>query len=146
MVDLKIEFDAVKAVGMISYINNHARWMRVLKALVATIAFRDVIDHFKNEEGPGGKWPTLSASYEKWKLKKGLTKQLVLTGHLRQNFLHSNVRDEGNSAVAFFNPVEYAGLHDQGRGKIKQRQFMWLSGKASGFIAQGLVDTILKGA
>lgn len=130
---------------MLSGFGDKRKWREILRSLVAVFGFKDVIDHFDRESGPEGKWPALKPSYAKWKKRKGYTKKLVLSGHLRQNFLPANTRYDGQEAVAFFNPVEYADQHDEGKN-LPQRQFMWLSGKAMNNLERGLLDRMMRGA
>lgn len=138
--------DAARALAMLSKLGDKGRWRQILKSLVAVFGFKDVIDHFQKQRGEDGAWPPLAPKYRKWKSRKypGRPK-LVLSSRLRQNFLPANTRYEGQSAVAFFNPVEYADRHDRGLDGSPQRQFMWLSRTAMGNLEGGLLREMLKG-
>jgi hypothetical protein len=134
-----------------------------LRAVASTIGFRDIIGHFKAEQGPNGPWPEWSESYKRFRAgafkpsKRGRTvakatgkkpvelgKKLVFTGHLRQNFLPSNVRDGlFESSVVMFNPVGYAGKHDRGEDGMPERKFMWFSANAMTTMARALLSRIM---
>ena len=110
--------------------------------------YNDIIDHFKKQKGPDGKWPNWVPWYIRWQQKrkpKRTQKRNMLkdTGHLRQGIQFTNWRLR-RKGIEVFNPaktakgVPYAKIHDEGgwsrigRGKgrklrIKQRKFMWLS-------------------
>lgn len=143
-VKAEVTFEASRVLAMLSGFGDKTRWLRALKSVVAVFLFKDVIDHFRKEEGPDGKWPDLNKSYAKWKQGKGKTKKLILTGNLRQNFLPTNVRSHNVNSVAFFNPVNYGGQHDRGEG-VPQRQFMWISNRAQDLMDRALVDTMVGG-
>lgn len=140
---LEVKLEAAQVLSMLSKLGNKRAWMSALRSIVAIFGFKDVVKHFRNEEGPDGKWPPLKPSYEKWKAKQGKTKMLQFTGQLRQNFLPSNIRDNDASSVALFNPTEYSGKHDRGEG-VPQRQFMWISGQAQNMMEKALLSEIMR--
>lgn len=138
--------DAAKVLAMLSRIGDKNSWRKILKSLVSVFGFKDVIDHFDNEQGEGREWPKLSPQYGEWKSKKYPGRQkLILHSRLRQSFLPANTRYEGKDGVAFFNPVEYADKHDIGKDGVPQRQFMWLSGRAMDQLERGLLDQMTRG-
>lgn len=143
-VEFKITLESAGILKRIAGLGDKARWKRILRSVVAIFGHKDVIDHFEKEQGPDGKWPPLNEAYAKWKKRHGKTKKLVLSGNLRQSFLPSNIRDGGELAVAYFNPVEYGGKHDRGEG-VPERKFMWLSDNAKNLMDQALVDRIVRG-
>lgn len=146
-------------------LKKNERPFKLLRAAFFAHGFRDIIDHFKNEESESGKWPKRASSTQDFykavssgrrKPPRGATraqfnptnKLLQLTGNLRKNFQHKNVKQKGFNSLLFFNPVKYSGIHDRGgrRGavKIPQREFMWLSRKAKENIAQDYLDRWVK--
>ena len=165
---VEISVDVKGAQDFIASLGGYPRWTAILKRLVQTIGLRDVVDHFRREQGPDGQWKPRAAStqraYEnirsgRWypdgksrRLGNPLpaaraafnpsNKLLQLTGNLRQNFLPTNIRDEGELAVALFNPVKYAGRHDTGN-EMPKRQFMWLSSVAMKNMEQGFLHGLL---
>ncbi len=91
--------------------------------IVAGKGFKDVVDHFSEEESPDGKWQSL-----KKPRKRGGSKILQDTGRLRSSVRFRTLRDEAH----IFTQVVYAGVHNFGYSKrnIPQRQFLWLSKEA----------------
>ena len=142
---------------------------KIFRSVVSVIGFKDIVDHFTKSKGPDGQWQARSAStnaaYDKirsgqWypngisrRLGRPLpaaraafnssNKLLILTGHLRQNFLPANIRST-HDTVTLFNPVKYAGKHDRGEGNMPKRQFMWLSNLAKENIAKGIMTEMIK--
>lgn len=141
----KVTLESSRVLAMIVGIGDKLRWKRALRSVVSLFAFKDIIDHFRKEQGPDGRWPSLKPSYAKWKRKQGKTKMLQFTGQLRQNFLPSNIRDNDESSVTLFNPTEYAGQHDRGEG-VPERKFMWIGGRAQNLMDKALLSEILRGA
>lgn len=140
----EVKLEASRVLAMISGLGDKGLWKRALRSVVSLFTFKDVVDHFRKEQGPEGRWPALKPSYAKWKRKQGKTKMLQFTGQLRQGFLPSNIRDNDESSVVLFNPVEYAGKHDRGEG-VPQRQFMWIGRRAQDLMDKSLVKLIVEG-
>jgi phage gpG-like protein len=144
-------------------------WSRILKAAYMTAGFQDIIEHFKNEQGPSGKWQDRSYYTEyryakifdgEWKLPKGTSKAqfnignkiLQATGTLRNSILPSkaDVKKLNNNSIQVFNNAKYSGIHDTG-GKIKvfgkynatmpQREFMWISSKGMDLMVKVIMDS-----
>ena len=95
--------------------------------LLSILVFQDIMDHFKKETGPKGKWKSITRMgqilQDKGDLRKGL--RPIETGR------QFRVKKTG---ILWFTPVPYAKIHDEGgkmaRGGIMpQRSFMWLSKK-----------------
>lgn len=107
-----------------------------LRAATNTFGFKDIIEHFKQERGPAGRWARL-------KYRKG--KALQDTGRLRNSLLPGSGMQErvGNNAVLLFTNVEYAGTHNYGKGKIPQREFMWLSSNAQEQILNYIMNKLV---
>ncbi len=106
----------------------------------SVIVFKDIIEHFENEQGPQGKWVKWSEAYAMHlnKIGRGGNKILQFSGRLRQSTQPQNWRSI-NEGVMFFNNAKtkdgfpYAQAHDQGgkeKGRPPKRSFMWLSSKA----------------
>lgn len=123
--------------------------IKYLKVGASTYGFRDIIDHFRKEEGSDGKWPKRSAFTQRLYERKGKkdsrynpsNRLLQLTGNLRKSLLPASgrVRPKGKNTVMLFTDVPYAAKHNYGEGKIPQREFMWLSDQTT----QKIVDYIL---
>jgi len=112
---------------------------RQYASLISVLVFRDVIDHFKNEEGPEGKWKAWSDKYKFHMQKIGKSGNLILTDDrtLVNNNRFGNFRNQSNG-ILFFNPTPYAEAHDEGSPKknLPARPFMWLSKHAMDEISQ----------
>ena len=120
-------------------------------ALVASIVYADVIDHFEKEEGPKGPWKAWSATYKKMleKIGRAGNKKLQYSGHLRQNFKPTNFRSIQNG-LSWFNNAKtktgfpFAFAHDEGGQTLPQREFMWLSEDAAEKMAKVTLQFILE--
>lgn len=142
------------------------RLRRFLKVLAQVIAYKEIVQHFKKNEGPEGKWPPRSESTEKTYreiyegkrrppegYQRGMFKPggalLVLSGQLSRSFSLANIRADQES-VTLFNPIEYAGVHDEGgdvtgarrAGHVPQRKFMWVSQQGLDLMAKGLTEKL----
>jgi phage gpG-like protein len=105
--------------------------------LLSAIIFKDVIEHFEKEEGPNGKWKPWSAIYRKHMadIGKSGNKILQFDGRMRNTFKPTNSR-ASSDGISWFNNAKtkggfpYAAAHDEGGGKLPQREFMWASDNA----------------
>lgn len=106
-------------------------------ALLSTVVFRDIIEHFEKEEFqpfPTAPWSKIYREHMD-AIGKGGNQLLQDSGRLRQSFLPTNHRlvSEG---ILWFNPAKtksgfpYAYAHDTGGPKLPQRSSMWLSDEA----------------
>lgn len=100
--------------------------------VIATKGWKDVIDHFQNEEGPGGTWPGL-----KYTRRRGGNKVLQDTGRLR---ISNRWRVVGGDEAHVYNNVAYANYHNKGTSRIPQRKFMWISDKSK----LSMIKTLLR--
>lgn len=143
----EVTLESSRVLAMLAGLGDRSAWKRALKSIVAVFGFKDVVDHFRKEQGPDGQWPELGGWYKDRKHKKYPGRpMLVMSGRLRQGFLPTNIRENDEASVAMFNPTEYAGKHDRGEDGVKQRKFMWISRRAQDLMDKGLIDAILKGA
>ena len=120
---------------------------------ITSIAFKDVIDHFRKEAGPTKKWQKWSKLYTDRKIKRdrGGDKILQDSGRLRQsvNIARSSVRRRKGQLL--FNQAKtktgfpYAQAHNEGSGKLPQREYMWLSLKALNKISKITSAYLVKG-
>lgn len=134
----------------------------LLKRAFMTHGFQDIQDHFRQEEGPDGKWqrraPSTQQMYAniregRWKPPAGTragsydpgNKVLQLTGRLRQSVVagKNNIKPYGRNAIKVFSNVEYSGKHDEGEGHIPKREFMWLSSSAQDKMTVNILDGLL---
>ncbi len=135
----EVTFDAKEWVDMIQTIDKNVTDPKpMLRAAFGTRGFKDVIEHFQNEEGRAGAWKPSQRA-----IREG-GKTLQDTGNLRQNFNVSNIRDKGKDAIVFFNPTPYASQHDLGTDKLPQREFMYLSDDAQEDMLKIILDLVVK--
>lgn len=110
---------------------------KAVVGLLSAIVYRDVIRHFEREEGPDGRWKAWSASYTKFMSSIGRSNNRILqfSGRLRSAFAPTNIKTSADG-ITWFNNAKtsngfpYAAAHDEGGGRLPQRQFMWLSDEA----------------
>ena len=110
---------------------------RKYTALLSSVVFRDIIQHFEQEQGSEGKWQEWSASYRQHmeEIGKSGNKILQFTGKLRNNFKPQNVK-RVREGLMWFNDAKtktgfpYAFAHNEGGSVLPKRDFMWLSDKA----------------
>lgn len=127
--------------GLVKKTKNPEKQKNVLAAFSAII-YRDVMDHFSKEEGPEGAWEAWSTTYALHMARIGRSgnKLLQFTGRMRQNFTPTKVKTS-SLAITWYNNAKtsggfpYAWAHDEGTGKLPQREFMWASQKAMDEIA-----------
>jgi len=87
---MAVTFDDRKWKKFITKIDKTAkRPQKVLRTAFSVVGFRDVINHFKQERGPQGRWAPL-------KTRKG--KMLQDTGNLRNNFQPGNLENKGKDS------------------------------------------------
>lgn len=103
------------------------------------VAWKDVMDHFKKEEGPGGKWVPLAARTLAWKKKRGYKGMLKNTGNLRQRTTMEQFGGKGIVA----NTVDYAVKHQFGLG-VPARPFLWISEQAEKRIVARFFKYVVK--
>lgn len=104
--------------------------------LLSAIVFKDVISHFEQEKGSKGGWRKWSPTYQKHmdEIGRGGDKILQFSGRLRQNFKPTDYKT-ASKGITWFNDAKtksgfpYAAAHDNGGGRLPQRDFMWLSDK-----------------
>ena len=120
---LTITIDDKKAVkqiqGMLDRVKNKQNALKAISNMMRD----DVLDHFKQEKDPSGKWKDLKPATWKWKRSKGKTKMLQNTGALRRG----NIPKSNKKEAMVINAVNYAATHEQGSKKVPQRRFLWLS-------------------
>ncbi len=134
---------------MISEARNVSQHAEIVGAISA-IVYRDVIDHFKTQDGPNGAWPVWSNIYAQhmYHIRRQNNKILQFNGKLRQNFAPSDHRST-NEGLEWFNNAKtksgypYAWGHNYGDKKLPQRQFMWLSQEAMDTIADIVLNKIV---
>lgn len=122
---------------------------RKYATLLSAIVYQDVMDHFKKEEGPDSHWKKWSQKYDEFMQRIGKTGNLILqdSGRLRQTFTPKNFRNV-SAGILWFNDAKtsgsfpYAAAHDEGGGKLPQREFMWLSDLAMDKIAEETLQFI----
>ena len=114
--------------------------------VIATKGWKDVIEHFRDESGPDGKWKAL-----KHTRASGGNRILQDTGRLR---LAQRWRTVGYDEAHIFTQIKYAAIHNFG-GTVKtksgksfempQRKFLWISDKAKLSMIKTLLRWIAEG-
>ena len=134
----KLLSDMIKAKGKIS------QRSKDYVTLIGARVIADIIDHFENEQGPNGRWAPWSEAYRLQMAKKGKAGNKILqdTGRLKGGWMPARYR-KSKQGVLWFNPVKYAGAHDQGTNRLPKRQFTWLSSKAMSNISEDTVKFML---
>jgi phage gpG-like protein len=94
-------------------------------SVIASMAYKDVIQHFDNTVGRSGIWQPLAASTIRQR-RRGSSKPLQDTGVMK-----GSIRPIGlKTRAEVFTNIDYAKYHDLGTRNIPRREFMWLSGGA----------------
>lgn len=150
---VEVEFDDAEVRKFIQGVTEKLSDVRNVKprfmALLSSIVYRDVMDHFEQEKGPDGKWKPWSKIYREHmrKIGKGGNKTLQDTGRLRQSFLPKNHRATKDGILWFNNAktggFPYALAHDEGELGMPQREFMWLSDEAQDKISEQTLQFML---
>ena len=136
----------------------------VLKRLYATMGFKDIIQHFKDESGPDGKWVKRAKSTQRHyaHVQAGLAepapgvaraaysptnKLLQMTGTLRKSILPTNTRTVNRTSILAFSNDPKSGKHDRGDSetRLPARPFMWLSNSAKQSIVDAAAKMVLNG-
>jgi len=93
--------------------------------IASIIAWRDVQDHFKNEEGPEGKWAPLRPSTLAFKKRHGYKGILKNEGNLRNSFMYSSTAVDAYVG----SNLSYLKQHQFGEPKknLPARPPLWLS-------------------
>jgi len=116
--------------AMVDRINNAQFAFKTIQAQ----ALADILKHFKDEEGPRGKWKPSKRVEERG------GKTLQDTGKLRGGLIGSYT---GSEAI-IENAVEYGSYHQDGTGDMN-RPFMWISDKAIDLMTSTLLRFIMIG-
>jgi phage virion morphogenesis protein len=127
MISVSIQ-NITKVQNKIKDINKRCQNPETMLGVIAEMGRRDIIDHFKMEEGPNGKsWQKLKSSTIKKKGSDGILKD---KGILRNSI---RTKTSSNLAIVFTN-IPYAKIHNYGgqAGRhnsvnIIKREFMYLS-------------------
>lgn len=114
--------------GVSAVTKKEKQWLTLMSAII----FKDIADHFKKEEGPDGAWAAWSISYQKHmeSIGRGNNQKLQFSGKLRNNFLPTNYKTQKDGVLWYNNAktssgYAYAWGHNEGDGKLPQREFMW---------------------
>ena len=135
---------------------------------IAILVHRDIIEHFKKEEGPRGGWKEWSTGHARRARKAGRKKILQWSGRMRNTFQPTSykvstgmitwynnaqtkgvaprsikLKDGSTKKTKGSKPYPYAWGHNYGDGKLPARPFMWLSNKYFDLIAKVVLDKII---
>ena len=143
---------------------NVKKSQRFLKTAAGIYGFQDIIQHFRDESGPDGRWaPRSAVTQERYaminsgqiKPPRGVAagafnptnKLLQLTGTLRQSLLPTNkgIENHGSDSVRIFSNVVYSRRHNEGGDGVPKREFMWLSDGAQEKMVNAIIQMILEG-
>lgn len=132
MINVKIALRGQAALlKVLNELSLKAKDTSALMARLATLGFRDIMDHFAKESGPDGKWSPLKINRRRIgryrKLRGARHKILQDKGRLRGSI--QPVVESPHRAVIATTGVIYAATHQFGNKKrnIPARPFMWLS-------------------
>jgi phage gpG-like protein len=159
MAEVTLEFDGDEAIKWLE--GMHARMRRATEpgqtgrefvGLLSAVVYRDVLEHFEDEQGPKGSWDDWSDVYADHlaAIGRGGNKMLQFTGRLRNSFKPGNVRAD-QTGFAWYNDAAtgdgfpYAFAHNEGGPKLPKREFMWLSGDATARLAQITLAYVTEG-
>lgn len=154
--DVEIKFDDREVVEFFKKLTKNlddiSKSQQAFAGAIGAVVFKDVIDHFEREQGPSGKWKKWSRSYDEYMkaIGKGGNKILQDTGRLRQSFAPTNYR-KATDGIVFYNNAKtkdgypYAWAHNEGDGRLPQREFMWLSKTASDNLSKVTLGYLLNG-
>lgn len=113
---------------------NIAKSSDMLKLAFATFGFKDIMNHFKQEQSPTGRWKAIK--------RKG--KILQDKGILRGSILPRNTKRFSKDSIIIFAGAKYGGKHDRGEGGMTKREFMWFSGNAEEKMAKLILSLVIK--
>ena len=134
----------IKMVGL----NNWLKRLQVTKrrvethrpamAVISQKGRKDVLNHFREESGPSGRWRPLKKPRQ-----SGGSKILHDTGRLRGAISAENTDDTATVSAG----TSYAATHNFGDNSrnIPQRKFLWISAQALKSMALTLSKYIIKG-
>lgn len=119
-------------------------------SLLSVLVFQDIMDHFKNEQGPKGAWVAWSKIYILHLQRKGRegNKKLQYSGRMRNTFTPTKYRPTPNGILWFNNAqtksgFPYAQAHDEGAPSLPARPFMFLSDKALDRISEQTLQFLM---
>jgi len=151
---MTIEFQGLdKFQGYMSDVSERLSDARIANLAVAQKAWKDVMEHFKNEEGPDGKWAPLNVSWTLAARRKGKgtgsDKILQDNGDLRRSIQFRSTKTDAE----VYTGLVYAGTHQYGRKMtirkrtitIPKRPFMWLSDKMKSRLGSIYVNYYVRG-
>ena len=152
---IEATFENKEVVKFIKEVETRLKYIKGVQkryvGLLSAIVFRDVQEHFQDEEGPEGKWPDWSDSYFQYlkDIGRGGNQMLAFSGNLRQNFRPTKFRNSSEGPLWFNNAqtkdgFPYAFAHNEGGGKLPKREFMWLSDRALYDISEQTLQFMLE--
>jgi phage gpG-like protein len=121
--------------------------------VVAGKAYKQVIDNFRQEQGPDGKWEPLQKRRTrdtKMARKKMAKAKPIRGGKILQDTgrLISSIRYRvGKSFVELFTNLKYAAAHQYGDSprNLPQREFLWVPKDFLKNVAESLAKYVAKG-
>ena len=163
MSSFELKIDTSKFNALMARLSDKTRWRTILRTVSSVIAFKEVIQHFRDEKGPEGPWPDWSPAYKQYRAKLAnrlatpsarkrarasgvqpvaFSKKLVLTGNLRQSFMTPFAPPSTDEVSVLSNHQPYSRRHDRGTGGMPQRQFMWLGNSGLELIAKNFLFSL----
>lgn len=122
---------------------------KLLRSVMFTWGFKDLDEHFRNEQGPDGRWQprkeSTNRAYDQLGGKyRSSNKILQLSGDLRKSVLPggAQVSDKGRYAIAVVSDPDYGGRHNEGSRGMPKREFMWLSDNAVDRMAETILTLV----
>jgi phosphoribosylformylglycinamidine (FGAM) synthase-like amidotransferase family enzyme len=151
----EIEFQDKELKKTLRALSNNLKYVKngekKFVALMSSVVYADIMDHFKKEQGEDGAWQHWSFWYELQLARMGRqgNKILQFNGKLRNNFKPTDVKMT-SQGITWFNDAKtksgfpYAFAHNEGGGKLPKRDFMWASDNAIEKMADNMLGFILE--
>ena len=123
---ISVKYDAKKAIKRFNDIKKRADNPKIAMNIISTEAHKNVLQHFRDEEGKTGSWKRWSKGYAAQRAAgRGGSKVLHDTGLLRGSIKNKAIKDE----AYVFTKTHYAKHHQYGTKHLPVRDFMWLHKK-----------------
>ena len=149
MADVKFSLDARKALKLTNDVVMRMGKNSTIMDVIAIQAWKNVIQHFRDEEGKSRPWPKWSRRlsdgtrkfYTSRPTKRGGTKLLQDTGLLRTSIRPRSKEDEAH----VFTKTKYAGYHQFGTRNIPKRDFLWIAQDKINKMARKFIEWVVQG-
>lgn len=146
---ISIKYDAKKALQLTGKTVDRMSKNNTIMDVIAIMAWKGVLDNFKNEEGKKRPWPKWSKKlpngtrkfYSTRPYGRGGSKLLQDTGLLRNSIRPISKNNEAH----VYTRTKYAGAHQFGTKNIPKRDFMWIAQKKINEMSRKFINWIVTG-